>query len=69
MRFVNVSEATTALESLVGQRFKKDRYGTRQIVILESIRRDRVQLRVPEHKEAFTLPTAKFLKFFEACKK
>jgi len=53
------------LSSKLGHRFKKQRYGTVHLVTLEEVRRDKVQLRELEHKDAFMLPIAKFLKFYK----
>tara|TARA_B100000929_G_scaffold249264_1_gene208550 strand:- start:1171 stop:1350 length:180 start_codon:yes stop_codon:yes gene_type:complete len=52
------------LEKKVGQEFKKSRHGITNIVVLEDVRRDKVMLREKDHADGFTLPIAKFQKFY-----
>jgi hypothetical protein len=63
-----MSSEFAALETKVGRKFKKARYGIKQVVTLEKIHRDKAQLREVGHEDAFTLPIPKFLKFFEELK-
>lgn len=54
-----------ALENQLGKHFVKERHGQRQIVTLEEVRRDKVKLREVDHPTPFTLPVAKFQKFYK----
>ena len=56
------------LEHQLGQRFVKERHGLRQEVILEEVRRDKVKIREIDHADPFTLPIAKFQKFYHPTK-
>ena len=53
------------LENKIGGRFVKSRFGAEQVVVLEEVRRDKVKLRELDHQDGFTLPLAKFKKFYK----
>lgn len=53
------------LQNKIGRTFIKDRHGIKQKVILEDIWRDKVKVREVDHEDGFTLPIAKFAKFFK----
>lgn len=53
-----------SLESKVGRHFVKERFGMRQIVVLEEVRRDKVKVRELDHTDPFVIPLAKFQKFY-----
>lgn len=53
------------LNDKIGKTFHKDHFGSKQTVILEDIRKDKVKLRELDRKDSFTIPIAKFIKFFK----
>lgn len=53
------------MEDQIGKAFVKEHFGTRQEVVLESIRRDKVTLREKGRVDTFTLTIPKFKKFYK----
>lgn len=56
------------LQQKIGQTFFMERFGIRQDVVLEDIKKDKVQLREPDRKDSFKLPLKKFNKFYQQAK-